>query len=698
MACVRGARAIASRKCSARPTSTSLRRPHATAAFEDEQRIIATGEPILGKLERETFADRPDAWVATTKLPLLDEQGRIVGTWGIARDVTAEMTDQETIRRDAHGQEAIADLGRLALTGASLEELFDSAVGAAWRVLSSDCAWLVERHPHNAGLRVRAEVGWLSIDGQELSLGEDRQLMDYAARSLGPALVRDWEHEPRFSPSQPRLDRGIRSSVGVLVGDPESPFGMLEVQYTEADAVPPDCLAFLDALANVLSEAIQSRLSLEMIRRQRESLSAMTQSLSDLVSEKERLIEQIPGVVVVVDWYADGSRKFEYASKRSTTILGIEPHDLLEDPDCFLERVHADDRQPFLCAVRDRAAAGRDPLSVDVRFIRPDGEQLWLRVEASSVQADAAVRRVQAVLFDVTAAKQAELERDRLELELRLAQRLEAVGQLAAGVAHEINTPIQYIGDSTRFLKEAMDELLGLTNVYRELLYSEEAIDRAERQHRAIAAEQGADLDYLTERVPAAFDRALDGIDRVALIVRAMRQFAHPGTDRAPIDINEGIRTTLTVARNEYKYVADVELDLGELPLVNASAGDLNQVFLNLIVNAAHAIESLGTDAPEKGKITLRTRSEDGDVVITVSDTGTGIPPGIAGRVFDPFFTTKPAGRGTGQGLAIAHTIIVERHHGAISFAPARGGGTTFRITLPVDDPAVDRETLDPAA
>jgi signal transduction histidine kinase len=177
-----------------------------------------------------------------------------------------------------------------------------------------------------------------------------------------------------------------------------------------------------------------------------------------------------------------------------------------------------------------------------------------------------------------------------------------------------------------------------------------------------------------------------------------MRQFAHPSADRAQIDINEGIRTTLTVATSEYKYVADVQLDLADLPFVTGSAGDLNQVFLNLIVNAAHAIEAEVKDTDRRGTITVRTRVDGSGVVITVSDTGCGIPAEIADRVFNPFFTTKPVGRGTGQGLAIAHTIIVERHHGAISFEATPGGGTTFQIVLPLDQHAAEPDALKPAA
>ena len=671
---------------------------HAAASFEDERRVIETGQPIVAKLERETFDDRPDVWVSTTKLPLRDVTGNIIGTWGIARDVTTEVVSEEAIRRQAEGQEEITELGRLALKDAPLEELFDHAVGAAWRVLSSDCAWLVEHRPDTSDPVVRAEVGWPDQTKGERIAGEQRSLSGYAVRSCVPIVVEDWELERRFLPSGIRLAHGVRSSVGVLVGAPDSPFGVLEVDYTHPRAVPSGCLPFLKALANVLGEAIESRNAQDLIKLQAKSLGEMTQSLRDLVSEKDRLVEQIPGVVMVFDAHADGSRRFVFVSRQCETILGVEPSAFLSDARRFTEHVHGEDRERLRVAILEPAVAGRDPLPAEFRFVRPDGREVWLREVAALVYSDRGLHRVQAVLFDITAAKQAELERERLELDLRLAQKLEAVGSLAAGVAHEINTPVQFIGDSVTFLKEAVDELLRLTNVYHELLHTDEQIDKEERQRRAVAAEQESDLEYLTERVPPAFERALEGIQRVSTIVRAMRQFAHPSSQRAPIDVNEGLQTTLIVATNEYKYVADIELDLGDLPLVMANAGDLNQVFLNLIVNAAHAIGSKVRDSGERGTITVRTRAEQAGVLITVSDTGCGIPAEIAGRVFDPFFTTKEVGGGTGQGLAIAHTIVVERHHGAINFEPSPSGGTTFRILLALDDPTAEGEILDAAA
>ena len=351
-----------------------------------------------------------------------------------------------------------------------------AAVGAAWQVLSSDCAWLVMHRPGASGLLIAAEVGWLAGRRISRSAQEERAVLDEAARVGGTIVVSDWAQELRLPRSAQRRDRGIRGSVGVLVGDPASPFGMLEVQYTDPDAVRQ--IASRSSPRWRTSSARRSRAgsALEMIRDQGESLEAMTESLRTLVSERERLIEQIPGVVIVVDWHADGSRRFEYVSPPSTTILGVEPQAFIEDPDCFFAQVHVEDRECVWAASASRRTRDCDRCRPSFASSAPTARRVAC-VEASRVGGDGDVHRVQAVLFDITAAKQAELARERLELELRLAQKLEAVGQLAAGVAHEINTPVQFIGDSVRFLKGSVDELLTLTAVYRELLHSEDAID-----------------------------------------------------------------------------------------------------------------------------------------------------------------------------------------------------------------------------
>jgi len=291
---------------------------------------------------------------------------------------------------------------------------------------------------------------------------------------------------------------------------------------------------------------------------------------------------------------------------------------------------------------------------------------------------------------DVSEREALDRERERLELDRRVSHRLEAVGQLASGIAHEINTPLQFVGDSVTFLKDAVDELLGLTALYRETLHAEAPIPVEQRRRTMREAEERAEVDYLCERIPVAFARTADGIARVRSIVQAMKRFSHASiSESAPADINEAIETTLAVCRNEYKYVAEVVTELGTLPAITCNIGELNQVFLNLIINAAQALEGQVADTGALGAIRISTCVERCDAVIVIADDGPGIPPELQDRIYEPFFTTKEVGKGTGQGLALARSTI-ERHGGSLECLSGVGAGTTFTIRLPLERPATD--------
>ncbi len=278
-------------------------------------------------------------------------------------------------------------------------------------------------------------------------------------------------------------------------------------------------------------------------------------------------------------------------------------------------------------------------------------------------------------IADISMLKQTLEERDRLEDNLRQAQKLEAIGQLAAGIAHEINTPTQYVGDNLRFLKESFGEM--------DTLLAQLVMTGGEPASKLLSE---ADFDYLKEEIPRALNQSLEGVDRVAKIVRAMKEFSHPAREKTATDLNRAIQSTITVASNEWKYVAEIEMDLdANLPAVHCSPAEFNQVVLNIVVNAAHAIaDVVGDGGKGKGKITVRTRSDGEWAIVEIKDSGAGMPPHIQQRIFDPFFTTKEVGKGTGQGLAIAHNVIVDKHGGTIKVASAPGAGTTFTIRLPI--------------
>ena len=279
-------------------------------------------------------------------------------------------------------------------------------------------------------------------------------------------------------------------------------------------------------------------------------------------------------------------------------------------------------------------------------------------------------------------------ERKLLESQLAQAQKLESIGQLAAGIAHEINTPIQYVGDNVRFLRDSFVRLEKLFEGYDRLLASlrsESASTPFLADVEALA--KATRVSYLRAEIPKSIEDSLDGAGRVAEIVRAIKEFSHPGpAEKTALDINRAIESTVLISRNEWKYVADLHTDLDpDLPPVFCVRGEFNQVILNLIVNAAHAIADVVASQPgTKGTITVSTH-QDGDwVEIRVRDTGTGIPDEVQPSIFNPFFTTKGVGKGTGQGLAIAYTVIVQKHGGTLTFDTEMGAGTTFKIRLPI--------------
>jgi signal transduction histidine kinase len=275
----------------------------------------------------------------------------------------------------------------------------------------------------------------------------------------------------------------------------------------------------------------------------------------------------------------------------------------------------------------------------------------------------------------------------RLETELHQAQKLESVGRLAAGIAHEINTPIQFIGDSATYVGTTLTEVMALLEKSRsELRRVAEASGDAGMLQRLADEEEAADLEFSRDQGPRAVERISEGVSRVARIVSAMKCYSHPGSAEAVlVDVNKLLADTMIVAGHELRTAGEVVSDFGEIPSILGYPGDLNQAFLNLMVNAAHAVADRPPDGNgELRRIAVSTRLEAGQVVVRIADTGCGMTPEVKARLFEPFFTTKPIGKGTGQGLTVVRAAIVQKHNGTVECETAVGVGTTFTLHLPL--------------
>jgi PAS domain S-box-containing protein len=363
-----------------------------------------------------------------------------------------------------------------------------------------------------------------------------------------------------------------------------------------------------------------------------------------------------------------------HISSSSREVLGLSPEQLVGRD--VTELMHPTD----VAALVERPPALHPAVlgeETTVRLRHRHGHWVWLE-SALSVERDpggGAAVEVHVRARDVTGrpGQAAQVDQE---------SKLESLGRLSAGLAHEINSPIQFVGDNARFLASAYQDLIRIVLFYRELLNSAAPISWDERLARIQTAEEGIEFDYLQTEIPTAVAQTLEGIERVSTIVRAMKTFSHPGhKEQVPADLNEALEATVTVTRHQVGSVADLHLDLVELPPVRCNIADLNQVFLNLIVNAADAIAETGTP----GVITVTTRLDGDDVLVAIRDTGIGIPDDVRAKMFDPFFTTKEVGRGSGQGLPLARAVVHEGHGGVLTVDSTPGVGSVFTVRLPMD-------------
>jgi PAS domain S-box-containing protein len=707
---------------------------HAISALQDESEIIRSGQPMICKEERETRPDGSVTWASTSKMPLFNAAGTCIGTFGISRDITSDHRSQQSLlESEARFRDltnAIREVfwildvrsDKTLYVSPAYEEIWGRPraqfYADAWDWLSvvheEDRARVAEHYatkddrPFEVAFRILRADGalrWIRSRGFPIT-GENGavlRIVGIAADITEPRLANQ-----ALAKTQRLLASIVNSSHDAIVSQSldgtitswnpaaERMFGYTPDEAIGASAnillrndIEPEAAQILEQIHQGLSvhnfrterchkdgSMIQVSLTTSPVRDESGNIIGAS-SQAHNISERKKLedelsvvSEQLRAVLETTNEYVIALDHNWNVTYQNRLYSGIAPSTTIGK---LLW-----DRSPFLLGTSfereaRRAMSERKPCRFEEYF---GSLKAWLSGVAYPTGTGLLV------------LIQDETEKHALDGQLRSAQKMEAIGNLAAGVAHEINTPIQYVGDNTGFIKDSWSQVAEVLSAAKQLrneaacgLVSAAAIESFD------ACSKKADVEYLIQEVPRAIDQTLDGVQRVAKIVSAMKEFSHPGSqEKRAVDLNRAIETTVTISRNEWKYVADVQTDLDpNLPLVPCLAGEINQVLLNLLVNAAHAIADVVQSIENgRGTITISTR-QDGDwVEMSVADTGTGIPEHAREQVFDPFFTTKEVGKGTGQGLMLAHTVVVKKHGGRIWFDTEVGKGTTFFVRLPI--------------
>ncbi|HQZ95839.1 MAG TPA: ATP-binding protein [Pyrinomonadaceae bacterium] len=504
------------------------------------------------------------------------------------------------------------------------------------------------------------------LTGYAFRIGEPMLLTDSAIESL----IEDGEIE--------MIGRRPAVWLGVPLRTPKGVIGVLAVQhYDDSTVYGQRDLELLASIGDQIAVAID--------RKRAEN------EMFDAKSFLNRVIDNVPNLIYVKDKLG----RYVLTNYAFAALHGKDVKDVIGKTDQELIGPN-EDAARYDLSDHFVISNKQEYINQEEKVLDAQGNIHWLQSVKRPLMGTAGVEYILGIATDLT-------ERKNLEAQLRQAQKLESIGQLAAGIAHEINTPAQYVGDNVRFLRDSFNDYSSVLKLATEILSADRpgglSTDEVDKFTNAV---ETADIGYLNDEVPKAFDQALDGVERISKIVQSMKDFAHPGSnDFHATDLNKAIESTITVASNEWKYVANIVTDYDrDLPLVPCLTSEFNQVILNMIVNASHAIaDVMKTDPGGKGTIAIKTKNKGDHVEVQISDTGCGMPEEIRKKIFDPFFTTKEVGKGTGQGLAISHTVIVEKHKGTIDVTSLPGHGTTFVISLPlsINDSAAVRIQSDMA-
>lgn len=591
----------------------------------------------------------------------------------LQRRLSDQFNDLETtsirLQRHALLAQLGAAIGGVLTSGDALPQSLQHCTELIAQHLKTECTRLWLLNDEGDALELQASAGVANeLDFETQCVALDQHRIGLIVRERTPLLTNQLSADPYFGAQVWMQRAGWVAFAGYPLIVDDHVLGVLAVFSRRTLA--NDTQEALATLANTLAQGIQRKRAEEALRQSEEKYRS--------------LITNIPDVT----WTCDSQGRCVFISPNVEKVLGYTPAEIYQNPQHWFDSLHPDDEFDARTAY-DALFTQNAVFDMNYRVRNQAGDWLWLHERAVASYEKDGLWYADGVFSDITTQRKVEEALRQSEEHLRRAQKLESIGQLAAGIAHEINTPMQYIGDNTRFLLDSFQELNQVIGKDRELLQAcRETGLHAELVAEAEAILSSADVDYLLFEIPKSLQQSLEGVGHVTKIVQSLKDFAHPGLKKKADDLNKAIESTLTVARNEWKYVADVvtNFDL-TLPLVPCVLSEFNQVVLNLIINASHAIAEVVSDTNiGKGTIIISTRHDEQYAEIRVSDTGAGIPEKIRDRIFDPFFTTKEVGRGTGQGLAISHEVIVKKHKGTLEFESEVGRGTTFIIRLPLQE------------
>jgi PAS domain S-box-containing protein len=642
---------------------------HAKEALDDEQEIIKTGMPVIGKEEREDWLDGSVTWVSTSKMPLYNDKGEIIGTFGISRDITDIKENEKEVTKILMFEKTISKVSTIFLRHGA--EKFQSALPIVLKELSilfqSDRSYVYYCEKNENEFIKREEY---QVSSKEGAVQFEIHNFNYWFQTImAYQTVFDYKGNINSYVGSDELmylrKNGLSHIIIIPIINHTTLTGFVGFECKNKASI---WLNKYKSLFKILSEILSYTFSNYLAEKFR--LEAEDELLTLM-----RAVSQSPSIIIIMD----STCAIEYINPRFTELTGYTFDEVIGTVPGFLKPdVNAKFNPEQFWLDMGNGKIWEEKFQESNK----SGKTFWTNITVSPIKNyQDNVTNLIAIVEDIT-------EKMMIDSRKAISQKLESIGQLAAGIAHEINTPMQYIGDNTKFLKDMVSNLSKYLHGIQDIFDSNISIISPQFKDKIEQLKTQYDIEYLLDELPRSIEQTESGISRVTNLIRAMKDFAHPGVkEKTYSNINQGIEVTAEISKNEWKYVADLELNLsGNLPLVYCLQDELNQVVLNMIINSSHAIEEkIGKGNSNKGKITIETYQEDTSAVIVVSDTGAGIKESIISKIFDPFFTTKEVGKGTGQGLAIVHDLIVNKHGGTITVDSNPDTGTKFLIKLPID-------------